>query len=128
MKLSMNNCAMWSRVLIAILFVYAGVGKLMNFSGVVSGMLAAKFGALATVVGVIVVFIEIVVAISFAIGYKKKWSAWTLGVFTALATILYHNPWGTGAFDPMMAVMALKNVAIIGGIWAAAMHSHEGKM
>ena len=74
MKFSMNN-AFWGRVLIAILFVYAGWGKLMDFTGFVSGALEPRFGALATIVGVLVVFIEIVVAIAFAIGYKAKWSA-----------------------------------------------------
>ena len=121
----MNN-AFWGRVLIAILFVYAGWGKLMDFTGFVSGALEPRFGALATIVGVLVVFIEIVVAIAFAIGYKAKWSAWILGGFVALATILYHNPWSTGAFDGNTLGMALKNVAILGGIWLACeMDSHH---
>jgi uncharacterized membrane protein YphA (DoxX/SURF4 family) len=126
MKLSMNN-AFWSRVLIAILFVYAGYGKLMSFNDFVAGALEPKFGALAMIVGVLVIFIEIVVAIAFALGYKKEWSAWILLGFTALATILYHNPWATGMFDRNALMAALKNIAIIGGIWAAAICMCEGK-
>jgi putative oxidoreductase len=125
MKFSMNN-AFWARVLIAILFVYAGIGKLMGFSGFVAMALVPKFGALASLVGVLVILIEIVVALAFVFGYKAKWSAWTLMAFTALATILYHNPWASGAFDNNMLVMALKNISIIGGIWLACeMDSHH---
>ncbi len=119
MKFSMNN-AFWARALIALLFVYAGYGKLMGFDGFVSAMLQSKFGGLATIVGALVVFIEIVVALAFAFGYRLKWSALILGGFTALATILYHNPWAGDAFNSQMMLMALKNIAIIGGIWLAS--------
>ena len=118
MKFSMNT-AFWARALIAILFVFAGYGKLMDFTMFVSNALVPKFGALATIIGVLVIFIEIIVAIAFALGYKLKCMAWILAGFTALATILYHNPWSTGAFDGNMMVTALKNVAIIGGILLA---------
>lgn len=121
----MNN-AFWARVLIAILFVYAGYGKLMGFSGFVASMLEPKFGALATIVGVLVVLIEIVVAIAFAIGYKAKWSTWILMAFTALATILYHNPWAGPEFNPGNLLQALKNIAIIGGLWLSCeMEAHH---
>ena len=126
MNFSMNN-AFWARLLIAILFVYAGYGKLMEFSGFVSGALEPKFGALATIVGVLVVFIEIVVALAFVIGYKIKWTAWILLGFTAIATILYHNPWAGPEFNGGNLLLALKNIAIMGGIWSALQvvaHNH----
>ncbi len=115
----MNN-AFWARVLIAILFVYAGVGKLMGFENYATGnMMTSVFGSFTTIALVVAIFVEIVVALAFAFGYKAKWSALVLGGFTALVTIIYHNPWATGAFDGMMMGVALKNVAIIGGIWLA---------
>ena len=126
MNFSMNN-AFWARLLIAILFVYAGVGKLMSFSGFVTSMLEPKFGALATIVGVLVVLVEIVVALLFAFGYKVKYTAWILAGFTALVTIMYHNPWAGPEFNGGNLLMALKNIAIIGGIWLAlqeATHNH----
>lgn len=118
MNFSMNN-AFWARALIALLFVYAGYGKLMGFTGFVSSTLEPKFGALATIVGVLVVFIEIVVALAFAFDYKRKWTGWILAGFTALTVILYHNPWAGPEFSPGNLLQALKNIAIIGGIWSA---------
>ena len=118
MKFSMNN-AFWARALIALLFIYAGYGKLMDFTGFVASMLEPKFHSLAMIAGVVAVFIEIVVAIAFAIDYQRKYSAWILGGFVALTTILYHNPWSGPEFNPGNMLQALKNIAIIGGIWSA---------
>ena len=122
----MNN-AFWARVLLALLFVYAGYGKLMNFTGFVDNALTPKFAALSTVVGILVVIIEIVVAIAFVVDYKRKWATRILIGFTALVTILYHNPWAGGTFDGNMMVMALKNLAIIGGFWATLQELHHHK-
>jgi len=114
----LKNHAFWARLLLAVLFVYAGYGKLMNFTGFVTNALEPKFGALAIIIGALVIVVEIVVAIAFVLDYKRKWATWILIGFTAIATILYHNPWATGVFDGNMMALALKNLAIIGGFWA----------
>ncbi len=61
-----------------------------------------------------VILIEIPVALAFAWGYKTKETGYTLIAFTVLATLLAHRD----IFGADM-VMALKNVAIIGGIMSA---------
>ncbi len=108
------NYALVSRVLIALLFVLAGVGKLTNFAKTVSdiGGLGVPFPELAAI---IVILIEIPVALAFAYGYKTRITGWILIAFTALATILVHGNIG----DQTQMTAALKNVAIIGGILAA---------
>lgn len=102
-----------SRVLIALLFVVAGIQKLQNFSGFASGLGTNLGLPMPEVIAALVIFIEIVVAAAFAYGYKVKETAYILMGFVALTILLVHNN---------MAELgtALKNLAIIGGILAAS--------
>lgn len=106
--------AQTSRILIAILFVIAGFQKLMHFQETTASIagLGVPAASLATL---IVIFIEIVVAAAFAWGYKTRLSGYILIGFTALVTVLVHRDLG----NPINMIMALKNIAIIGGIMAA---------
>ena len=109
----MKNYATISRSLIALLFVVAGVQKLMGFdmtAGYV-GSLGIPAPMLATL---IVIIIEVPVAIAFAWGYKIRETGYALIAFTALATLIAHRD----IFGADM-VMVLKNIAIIGGIMLA---------
>lgn len=107
------NYALISRSLIAFLFVVAGYQKLVQFAGI-SGFLGSLGFPMPAVVTAIVIFIEIVVAIAYAWGYRVCLTGGILIAFTALATILVHRDIAVG--DNM--VMALKNIAIIGGLLA----------
>lgn len=107
------NYALVSRCLIALLFVVAGVNKIMGFQNMVGyfGSLGIPLPALATI---IVILIEIPVALMFAYGYKVKETGYTLIAFTLLTILIGHR----NIFGADM-VMALKNLAIMGGILAA---------
>lgn len=103
-----------SRSLIALLFVVAGVQKAMDFANTTAGVASLGVPA-ATLATILVIVIEVPVALAFAWGYKVKETGWALVAFTALATLLVHRDIGMG----MNLVMALKNIAIIGGIMLA---------
>lgn len=83
----------------------------MGFAGTTAyiGSLGIPLPALITL---IVIIIEIPVALAFAWGYRVCLTGWILIAFTALTTIVVHHNIGQG----MNLVMALKNIAIIGGI------------
>lgn len=113
------NYALISRVLIALLFVVAGVGKAMHFGPTVDGFTSMNV-PMASVAVVIAILVEIPVAILFAIGYKTKVTGAILATFTAAATLIAHRDWGNPLDIMHIAqTMALKNIAIIGGILAA---------
>jgi uncharacterized membrane protein YphA (DoxX/SURF4 family) len=130
MKKVSFDCNLIVRSLIALLFVLAGLSKIGAFGGgTPAHMFTAFWGSLplvmkflpttlAPVVGLAVIFIEIPVALLYALGYKKNWTGGSLIAFTALVTIFYHNPWHGGQFDFGQLINALKNIAIIGGILA----------
>ncbi len=102
-----------SRSLIALLFVIAGVQKLMNF-GATSENIASLGLPAAGLVTLLVIIIEIPVAVAFAYGYKKCATGGTLIAFTVLATLLVHRDWS----NSLNMIMSLKNLAVIGGILA----------
>lgn len=110
------NYALVSRSLIALLFVFAGVEKLLNFngtSGFVGTLPGLSIPILATIATAIVIVIEIPIALAFAWGYKLCTTGTILIGFTVLVTILVHN------HLPADLVMIMKNIAIIGGILGA---------
>lgn len=111
MKLTYSCVA---RSLIALLFVVAGVQKLTHFTETANTIntLGIPLPGLAAI---IVLIIEIPVAVLFARGYKVCTTGWTLIAFTALVTLMVHGKIGEG----MNLIMALKNIAIIGGIMLA---------
>ena len=107
----MKYAPMISRSLLALLFVVAGYQKLTHF-GPTSQFIASLGVPMAVVATAVVIFIELAVALAFAYGYRVCITGWTLIAFTALVTIIVHRDFSAG--DNM--IMALKNVAIIGGI------------
>lgn len=121
------NYAFISRSLIALLFVVAGVQKVMSFSGITGfvGSLPLFSGLsspiIATIATALVIIIEIPVALLFAWGYRLCTTGMILIGFTIAATVLVHNNF------PADMVMVLKNIAIIGGILAATMACTCGK-
>jgi putative oxidoreductase len=92
----------------------AGLQKLKDFSGTVEILKGLGMPA-ASLIAIIVIIIEIPVALSFAAGYKTRQAGYVLMAFTFLTIVFVHNHLTT-AMDIMMA---LKNIAIMGGIMAA---------
>lgn len=103
-----------ARSLIALLFVIAGVQKLTSLEGTAAYI--ASLGLPAPMIfTILVVLIEIPVALLFAYGYKVKEMGYLLIGFTVLTIVFAHRDFSQGA----NMVMALKNLAIIGGIMLA---------
>jgi putative oxidoreductase len=90
------NYALVSRSLIALLFVFAGIGKVMGFSAFASslGQMEIPVPMLAAL---IVVIVEIPVALAFAYGYKVKETGYALIAFTVLATLIAHRDFSSMA-------------------------------
>lgn len=103
-----------ARSLIALLFVVAGVQKLMGFEGA-AGYITSLGVPASMLVAVIVILIEVPVALAFAYGYKVKETGYILIAFTILTILVAHRDLNQGA----NMLMALKNLSIIGGIMLA---------
>lgn len=109
------NYSTVSRALIALLFVVAGVQKIMQFSGT-SGFIGSLGVPMPVIATALVIIIEVVVALMFVFCRKSLcMSGSVLIAFTILATLLVHRDFAVGQH----MTMALKNIAIIGGIMLA---------
>ena len=102
--------ALIGRILLGALFVFAGLGKVMDPAGTAAYMEAeSPFpGSLALAVGVF----EIVAGLVLASGFMTRIASVALIVFTALATLFFHER----VTDQAQAATALKNLAVIGGL------------
>jgi putative oxidoreductase len=115
-----NLFTLIGRVLIAILFVPSGFGKLMGFAGVV-GYVQSKGVPMAQVAAAIAVFCELGLGLALLVGFQARWAALGLAIFTAVITPIFHNYWGVP--DAQIAMQKLnffKNYAITGGLLAFA--------
>jgi len=108
--------AIIGRILLAILFIVSGASKLMTVAATEAMIVSAGMPAgLAIPTGVF----ELVAGLLIAVGLMTRLASILLVGFTLLATILFHNNFT----DPMQQAMALKNLAICGGLLMVFAHS-----
>lgn len=109
--------AFLGRLMIAALFVLAGIPKIIDPSGAAAMLQSANLpGSLAMPTGIF----EVVAGILLALGFMTRLVSILLAGFTLLATFFFHNQFG----DPLQAAMALKNVAITGGLLVVFAYGH----
>ena len=108
--------ALAGRVLLAVLFIISGFGKISGFDGTV-GYIASKGLPMPQLVAAGTIALELGGGILLAIGYKARWAALAIAVFTLLAAIIFHNFWAVEAAQKMaQQINFLKNLAITGGM------------
>jgi putative oxidoreductase len=107
---------MVGRILLALLFLVAGVRKLMAVAGS-TGYLTKLGFPMPEVMIWVAIAIEIGGAALLILGWNTRRVAWLLILFTAIATAMAHRFW---EFDAAQYANQLnhflKNVAIIGGL------------
>ena len=108
------------RVLLALMFVLSGFGKLANVAGT-AGYIASGGLPAATALAVLVGLFEVVAGLALAVGFKARWAALGLALFTLLAILLFHQFWAAPAGQQMVQqLMFMKNLAIAGGMFMVA--------
>lgn len=115
-----NPLALIGRILLAIVFVPAGFGKIGGFEGTVAYATAAGL-PMPTVGVAIALLIELVGGLALLIGLGTRYAALALAVFTLVASYFFHAYWALPAEQQMMQqLMFMKNIAITGGLLAFA--------
>lgn len=97
------------RVLIALLFIASGFGKLGDIAG--TQAMLSSVGMPKALAWPTALF-EIIAGFALVFGVMTRLTALLLAGFSLLAALLFHNDFA----DPMQSVMLLKNVAIAGGL------------
>ena len=105
------------RILISILFILSGFGKLTNFAGSVQYAAAGVPESLATLAIIVAIVVELGGGFMLLLGYKIKWVVLTVAGYTLLAALLFHNFWTFEGMDAQnQMVHFMKNLAIVGGL------------
>jgi len=100
-----------ARILLGLLFVMAGIGKLGDVAGF-GGYMAS--GGIPAVLAWPVVLFEIGAGLALILGFATRPAALALAAFCVVSGLLYH-------FDPadqMQMTQLLKNLALAGGYLA----------
>ncbi len=99
------------RILLVLIFLKSGIGKIENFQGTAQYM--AKVGMPFTnffLVGAI--FFELFGSITVILGYFARFGAALLLIFLIPTTLIFHNIFK----DPQMMIQFMKNVSMFGGL------------
>ncbi len=104
------------RIFLAVIFVVAGYSKISGFEGLV-GQIASKGFPAAQAFAVATIVIEVGIGLMLIAGWKARWAAFLIAVFTAVVTVLFHNFWAVPEAQKMLQqTHFLKNLARIGGL------------
>ena len=107
----LKACAIFiGRILLILIFLNSGIGKIGNFEGTAQYM--AKFGMSNTsffLFGAII--FEMVGSITVILGYFTRFGALLLLIFLIPTTLIFH----TNFADPMQKIQFMKNLSMFGG-------------
>ncbi len=104
------------RLGLAALFLWSGYGKLTQSAGTAAYMTAYGLPA-ADILIWPVALVEVLGGAMLALGWKTRWAALVLFVFTLPATFIFHAYWSVPADQVMnQQIHFMKNLAILGGL------------
>ncbi len=98
----------FGRIFLSALFLIEGVGKISFQDDVVMYM---EDYSVPGVLFLPALILEIVFPILLMVGYKTKWAAAIMALFTIAVAIIFHTDFSEG----MQMILFLKNIAIAGG-------------
>lgn len=110
------------RILLALLFVIAGYGKIGSFSGTAAYM-ASQGLPMSEVLLVITIAIELGGGLMIMLGWKARWAALAIFLFVVPTTVMFHQFWAADAAQVQNQMNHfLKNLAIMGGMLYIVAH------
>jgi putative oxidoreductase len=116
MNQARDVAALAGRVLLAFMFVYAGFGKIGGFEGT-AAYIASKNLPLPPVATAIAIVVEVAGGLMLVVGWKARWAALVVAVFTLFASVLFHNYWAmVDQAAQVNRLMFMKNLSVIGGL------------
>jgi putative oxidoreductase len=111
-----NSAALAGRILLALIFIISGYGKIGGYAGT-AGYMASKGLPMVDVLLPLTILIELGGGLLIAIGWKARWVAAVVFLFLIPVTLVFHNPAGLDAAQAQQQMInLLKNVSIMGGM------------
>lgn len=112
--------ALVGRILLALMFVFAGYSKIGAFAGTV-GFMEAKGVPAAPVLAVLTIILELGGGLALVFGFCTRSVALAIGLFTILVSFIFHNFWAMPEAEQMTNyLMFMKNISVAGGMFMLA--------
>ena len=114
-----NVTVLAGRILLGLLFLVSGIGKIAGFDGTV-GYIAPHL-PLPALVAVLTIVLEIGGGLALVTGLWTRQAALILAAFTLLTALVFHAFWSApDAMKAMQQIQFLKNLSIAGGLFVLA--------
>ncbi len=115
-----NPLSLAGRLLLALLFLPAGISKIGGFAGTV-GYIGSVGLPMPSFAAALALVVEIAGGLALIVGFGTRWAALALALFTLVASFFFHNYWAMPVDKQMMQqLMFFKNIAIVGGLFTIA--------
>lgn len=124
--------ALVGRLLLAALFLPAGLSKISGFEGSV-GYIASVGLPMPQLAAIVAIAVEVIAPIALILGWGTRWAALALALFTLVASFGFHNFWAMPAEQVMVQqLMFFKNIGVVGGLlvlaaWGAGAFSVDAR-
>jgi|RhiMetdeSRZDD1v2_1073273.scaffolds.fasta_scaffold29847_3 putative oxidoreductase len=117
---------MFGRVLLSLIFLLSGLGKIIDWDGNAQVMASQGLPLIPLLlVGAIVT--ELAGGLSVLLGWRARWGALLLFLYLIPTTLIFHDFWTfTGPEMQTQLVNFLKNLSIMGGLLLVA--AYDGKV
>lgn len=115
-----NPLSLIGRLLLALLFLPAGIAKIGGYAGTV-GYIASKGLPLPEVGALVAIVVEVGGGLALIAGLGTRFAALGLALFTLAASVVFHNYWALPVDQQMVQqLMFFKNIAVVGGLLTLA--------
>ncbi len=101
------------RILLAHIFLLAGINKITGYSGTQGYMEAMGVPGMLLP---LVIILEIGGAVALIVGWQTRWAAYALALFSIVAAVIFHG----NLADQMQMILFMKNWALAGGLLVLA--------
>ena len=100
------------RLLVVLIFLKSGAGKIDNFGGTAQYMASHGIAPYTNFFLVGAIFCELAGSITLILGYYARFGAMLLLIFLIPTTLIFHSNFG----DQIQMIMFMKNVSMFGGL------------
>ncbi|MCB4810064.1 DoxX family protein [Methylovorus menthalis] len=111
----MNPCNRWltfaGRVLLSLIFIISGLGKVAAPDATI-GYISSVGAPFPEVAYAIALLVELGLGLALLLGFKAKFAAAGIAIFTLAAAFLFHTDFS----NQIQLVMFMKNFTIVGGL------------
>jgi putative oxidoreductase len=108
-KIMTNILQLIGRIMLASIFVIAGLGKIADPTGTTAYMQSVGLP------GILLwptIALEVLGGLAIMVGYQVTYAAFALSGFSVLAALLFHTHFS----DQMQMILFMKNIAMAGGL------------